>query len=564
MKAKKVLAFALLGIAIFTGTACAFQPEDALSSRHEDSVYTVLRLEDTTRLLKWIFSSENIRLYVPLIFGKKSIPQAMFASELASRLAELMPLRSMAVNVGITRKDLKAQLPFLQMAFTVSPAVSDIVAKIAEGSASASDIAEMLLGDKTASALAETMIKVERDKDNILRVNNDIFMSAKDNLVIVGSSLNEIRLALRALSEEDTRLLAKKTRRFTEKDFAFIHADYETAADLDDDGELDDLDARKYMDKPLEIEFAFNRLADRFIMSMGLNLSKALKKEYADVIIRQTETLAKTKGGNIDTAGIGGKTSPLAAMGGYLNFADLKDNEIWKPIVKSVLRNLRVRFGISEEEAEAVFTGKFSAAVNGTVTFEGFKIPALYTSFTGKEGAAEKVFGKLTKSPHFSKVQEGIYQLDTSISPISCLAQGRGETIGVDFAELASLSEKPELKPALTGLLERESISSMWIDFAGIQDWINNDENGVFSTLAPIAAIMGYGKYVKAVQDVMHSEFSLPSMSMWGDSPEIIHTEFAVKDIDAEKGLLATILKVYQEFQKADTPAPTESGDQTE
>ena len=564
MKAKKFLVLAVLCATVFTGTTYAFQPEDALSSRPDDSVYAVLRLEDATRLLKWIFSSDNIRLYVPLILGKGGIPQAMFASELARRLAEIMPLRSVAVNVGITRKGIKENTPFLQVAFTVSPVVSNIVAKIAEGTATASDIAEMLLGYKTASDFAETMIKVEADKNNILRINNNVFMTAKDNLVLVGSSMNEVRLSLRALEEEDTRLLAKTPRKFSEKDFALLHVDYDTAAELDDKGEIDDFDAKKYFAKPLEIEFAFNRLADRFTASTALNLTRALKKEYADKLIEQNETLRKVAGGNIDVSGIGGKTSPLAAIGSYINFAGMKDDEVLKPIARSILRNLRVRFGISEEEAEAIFTGTFSAVVNGTVTYEGFKIPALYTSFTGKEGAAAKVFGKFTKSQHFSKVQEGIYQLDTSISPIACLVQKRGETIGVDFAELASLSEKPEFKPAFTELLNREAISSMWIDFAGIQHWINSDDNGVFATLAPLAAIMGYGKYVKALQDILNSDFSVPSMSIRAENVEVIHTEFAVKDIDAEKGLIATILRIYQEFKVPAKPAPSESGDKAE
>ena len=299
-------------------------------------------------------------------------------------------------------------------------------------------------------------------------------------------------------------------------------------------------------------------------MSTALNLTRALKKEYADKIIEQRETLEAKVGGNIDISGIGGKSSPLVAIGSYIDFESLKASETMKPILNSVLRNLRVRFGISEKEAEALISGTFSAVVNGTVTFEGFKIPALYTALTGKKGAAEKVFAKLKKSPHFSKVQEGIYQLDTSISPIACLVQDRGETIGVDFAELASLSEKPEFKPAFAEVLNRKSISSTWIDFAGIQDWINSDENGVFAALTPFAAILGYGKYVKALQDVLNADVSIPSMSIWCEDVEVIHSEFAIKEIEAEKGLFATILRLYQEFQQTAKPAPTESGDKAE
>ena len=132
----------------------------------------------------------------------------------------------------------------------------------------------------------------------------------------------------------------------------------------------------------------------------------------------------------------------------------------------------------------------------------------------------------------------------------------------MDFAELASLSEKPELKPAFAELMKRDSVSSTWIDFAGIQSWINSDENGVFTTLTPLAAIMGYGKYVKALQDVLGADLSVPSMSIWAEDLEIIHTEFALKEIEAEKGLFATILRLYQEFNQPARPA--QSGDKPE
>lgn len=564
MKAKKFLAAAVLCSLLFAGTAFAFQPEDALSARPDDSLYAVFRLEDISRLLKWALSAEDIKLYAPLIFDKATLPQATFVLELASKLAEVIHMRSVALNVGITRNDIKDNAVFFQMAFTVAPEAGGLLAKIADGTATASDVAQMLAGDKTTAEFLEMMLEVETDKNNILKVNETFFMTAKDDLVLIGASLNDIRLSLRALAEEDTRFLAKTERRFSEKDFSLLHIDYATAADLDDEGEFDELDARKYFEKPFEVEYAYNRLPDKFTVSMAMNLTKALRKEYADQILKTAEAAPKVKGGNMDITGVGGKTSPLVAVGSHINFEAVKNDALLKPIARSILRNLRVRFGISEEEASDILNCSFSAMVNGTVTFEGFKIPALYMSFTGKEGAAAKVFDKITKSQHFSKVQEGIYQLDTSISPIACLVQNRGETIGVDFAELASFSEKPEFKPKFAELLERESISSIWIDFAGIQDWINSDDNGVFATLTPLAALMGYGKYVKALQDVLNAELSVPSMSIWAESVEVVHSEFEVKEIDAEKGLFATLLRIYQDFKQTAKPAPAESGDKKE
>lgn len=561
MKTKKLVAIAVLCAALFASTAYALQPEDALSTRPEDSIYFVLRLDDTTRLLKWICSPENIKLYFPLLLGESSIEQATFIAEFASKIAEVMPLRSLAVNVGMTRKDIEDNDPFIQAAFTVAPEAAPIVAKVADGTATASDIAKMLVGDETAAQLFESMLKIEPDKNNFLIVNNAVCMTAKDDVILVASSLKDIRLSLRALAEEDSRFLAKKQRRFNEKDFALFHVDYETLVELKGNTKSNDVDIRQFFAKPLEIEFAFNRQPNKFTMSTAMNLSTAFRKPYSDMIAQKLKSLKTAAGGNIDIASIGGKTSPLAAIGSTLDFTVLKEDSATKSYVKSLLRNLRVRFGISEEEAEALFNGQFSAVVNGNVTFEGFKIPALYMSFTGKEGAAAKVFDKIMKSQHFSKVQEGIYQLDTSISPIACLVHDRGETLGVYFAELASLSEKPEFTPTFAELMKHESVNTMWIDFAGIQEWINSDDNGVFATLAPLAAIMGYGKYLKALQDVLHSDLSVPSMAIWSENVEVVHTEFDVKDMDEEKGLLATLLRLYQEFNQEAKPAPTQSGD---
>ena len=546
VKVKFFAVLAILGLLVFSGAAYSAQTEDALSSRPDDAVYIVLRLEDTARFLQWLFSKDNLNLFMPLIMKGQSQADVMVIAETINAFVSVSPLRSAAVVVGVTRKDVKS--PFLQAAFKVSPELSDTVKKVADGTANASDIARLLIGDKMAAAFAETMIKVSADKGNILRVNNEVFMTARDDVVLVGASINDVRLALRALNEEDSRLFTKITRKFTDEDFALLHVDYETAADLDDKGEIDDLDARKYFAKPLNVEFAFKRFTDKFRISTNLNLREALAKKYADKLQKQAETWKAVKGGNIDLANVGGSASPIAAMGTYINFESIKDDELWKPAIKSLLRNMRVRFKVSEEETAALLTGPFSAVVNDTVTYEGFKIPALYVSQTGKKGAAAKVFERFTNSQHFAKVQEGVLQLDSSISPISCLAANKGEVLCVDFAELDSLAAKPELKPALSELLEHESIASMWFDFAGVQAWINDEENGVFATVAPFATFMGYGKYVQAARDILGAELSVPSVSIWGPEPETIYTEFALKDIDVNNGLFARIIKVYNDF----------------
>ncbi|MBR0034956.1 MAG: hypothetical protein IJP54_04715, partial [Synergistaceae bacterium] len=269
MKVKKLAVFLVLALVIFSGSAYAANPEDALTSRPEDSVYMVLKLHDTSSFLRWMFSKENVEIFAPLFMKGKSKLQILAASELMSALAAMNPIRSSAVVFGMTKNDTKQKNQFVQAALTFSPEVRTSVLRIEAGLADASDIAKLLIGDTAAAKFAETMIKLQKEKDNIFRVNNDIFMAAVKDTVLVGSSITEVRKALKSLNDKDTRLFTKKARKFTAEDFALMHVDYETITAINtDNGKLsDDLNAGKYFAKPLEGEIAFTRQPDKFLMS---------------------------------------------------------------------------------------------------------------------------------------------------------------------------------------------------------------------------------------------------------------------------------------------------------
>ena len=548
VKAKKLIAMAVLGLMVFTGVSYAAKPEDALSSRPDDSVYFVLRLGDTARFLQWLMSSEHIKLVMPLIIGSKESNEIMGTVEVLSAIIQHTPLKSAALVIGINKADVQVKAPFFQMAFDVDHTVSYVVRKVVEGVADAKDVAKLLLGDNSPlAAFAETMIKVERGEDKTLKINNTVFMKASDGLVIIGTSRNDITSALKALEDSTARLFGERVRRFTTDDFALVHVDYATAQALDTDNTAD-IDGAKYFDKPLEIEFAFRRFTDKFLMSAGLNLKNALKQRYADRVFGEKTNTAK--GGNINLKNAGGKKTPLAAFGSYFDPEKVLDKKEVKDQWDKAVRQVQKRFGITEDDIKGVFNGPFSVVVNDSVPFEGFKIPAVYISQTGAEGAAGQLYGKLTKSPHFTSVKNGILQLDSSISPISCLVAEDGDTLAVDFAELSSLSETPELNPALASLMEQDATTALWVNFAGIQAWLLDDTNGVFQTITPLATFMGYSKYVKALRDVLSAEFSVPSVSFWAESQEVYNAEFAIAEIDPENGLLARLIKVYMELNK--------------
>ena len=564
MKFRKILCLAVISVIISASVASALSigdlipeklrqvtqetsalPENSLITRSEDSVYGVLRLDDTGNFLRWLLSEDNINLFMPMILKSKDSSDIIGVLEFIRAFADKTPLKSVAIIIGAYNPDTKKP-PFFQAAFTADSSVSSSVKRIADGNAEDSDFAKIILGsDNPITAIAQTMIKAEKLNGNIYRVDNELFIKAEGDTVLVCMSEEELKASVNALKDSQAGLFGHVKRKFTDRDFAYIHADYKTLDALDDEDSLKDADkVAEYFDKPLNIEMGFTSRPDKFTLSVTLNLIEALKKEYS---AKANKDIAPVKGSNMVLAGT---KSPLAAMSGYLRLSAMKDTKEGVDIWKEIVRQLRVRFGISEDDFASFFTGAFSLTVNDTVTYEGMKIPALYISQTGSKGAAGKIFSLLTKSPHFKKAQEGILQLDPSISPVSCLVQNKGETLGINFAELSSLSGKPELKPALQELMNASGIAAFWIDFAAIRDWLTDDENGVFAMVLPMAKLFGYSEIAEAVMDVLKAEFSVPSFSFRAEDAETFRFEFANVRIDPKNGLFAKLVNIYQKFSR--------------
>jgi len=457
------------------------------------------------------------------------------------------PLKSAAIIFGMNDPDTNKP-PFFQMAFTVDASMAGIVKKVSDGTAEDSDFAKLILGnDNPITAIAQTMIKAEKLKDGGYRLDNELFVKAEGETLILATTLDELAESLSAFNGGEARLFSSVKRKFTEKDFAFVHVDYKTLDKMDTDNSLGD-NADKLVtelfDKPLNFEMAFESLPEKFIFSLAVNLIEAVNKKYAAKMEAPTTPV---KGSYLKLAGT---KSPLVAFGGVMNLSALKDSKETKKSWDEMIRQLRVRFGITEEEATSFFNGPLSLTVNDSVTFEGMKIPAVYISQTGlTKGSAAKIFAKFTKSPHFQKVQEGILQLDTSISPVSCLIQDKGETLGINFAELSNLSGKAAVKPALQ-TIDVDGIAAMWFDFDEIRSWIMDDENGVMATALPMAKMFGYGEIAEAVNDILTAEFSVPSCSFRAETLDKFRFEFANVKINAENGIIARAIKVYQKFSK--------------
>mgnify|MGYP006873195532 CR=1 FL=1 len=85
-------------------------------------------------------------------------------------------------------------------------------------------------------------------RNNILQIDNELFVKAQDGMIIAGLSRDDVKTSLKALEDEASRLFSKKTRRFAPKDFAWIHADPKVLGSLDDGDELDLDEVKKMLD----------------------------------------------------------------------------------------------------------------------------------------------------------------------------------------------------------------------------------------------------------------------------------------------------------------------------
>lgn len=546
MKAKRFIALAVTAVMLLTGSAYSAQPEDALTVRPNESVYGVLKLSDTSGFLKWLFSEENIDIFMPLVIASENSNDIMGGIEMIRSVAQNTPLKSAVVIAGVTSEDIKKQEPFFQAAFTVSSEHNSIVRNLSEGRANAKDIAKLLLGkDSPLIPFAETMIKVERGNDNILRIDNAVFVKAVEDVILVGLSEEDVKLSVKALEDEKARLHAILSRAFKTQDFALIHVDPKTAEAFDANDELKDGDISGYCDKPVTVELGFEKLADKFTLSLHGNYLEAMSDKYR----KKLKPVKAVKGGYIDLKNSGGASEPMLAMGGLFNLAGADELKESKEFLDEMFGQLKKRFGIEKKDVYALFNGPFSIIVNGSVMFESFKIPALYMSQTGEKGAASRVYSELTKSKYFHKVHDGILQVDSSLSPVSCIIGNAGDTLGVAFAELASFSDRPKTEGAFGSLMSQESIASLWLDFAGIQSWLNDDSNGVFAALTPIASIFGYGGLLELVRDILNADLSVRSMSFRAENHETFHFEFALKDVRPEDGFMSKMVKLYRELQ---------------
>lgn len=557
----KILGGLVLLAVFFTSAAWGATPDKALSSKPANSIYAVLNVDDLGGLARTILSDKNIELFAPLMDE-----DTLNGFRMAAAIVGKMPVKTTALVTGMDEN----LVPFLQIAMALPAELQPKLKLVEEGKAKPEDITSLILGDG-ALALGPLLNAVPQKgtKGSYFLINGQAAVTAKDGLLLIGLSAQNLEASLKALEGTGDPLSVKP--RHEGKDFARLHIDFSTlvkiameqkAREGAKDKKLDDLDPdvlKKYFKAPLEIEYNFDKKPDRFLVSFWANVEEALSDAYVDRLRR----LAPVPGGDVFLTGAG---RPLFALSSKLSIKG-SDFEIYPEIAEVWKKGMKklAGYGITEAEIENLLSGSISLVCGGTSSFAGAKTPGLYLAVTGQKGAALSIFEKVTQHEDFSmmvptapvEVAEWhkMLQVDPQMLPAPVLLGIKGETFFLGTQDPKSLSEAPELSERLKALLEKTSMGTSFIDFESIQAFLNGAVNDQGSPLYSLLASMPPAM-LDLVKDVLGAELSIPFIGVWTPQFDTAFAEHELVDVPADKGLMARIVKAASQFKSASEPSP--------
>jgi hypothetical protein len=527
----------------FASAASAFQPQDALSARPAESIYTVLRLDDINGLLQYVFSQANVEMAASLLK-----PEQAKILNFVAALASQIPVNSAVVAGGIADME-----PFVQFAASMPDSVRSQLDKVADGSATEVDILTLFLGE--AGEMFAGILDMELQdgaKGPYYSLMGQAALAARDDLLLIAFPPTALDASIDALENQENRMSPK--RRFDSPDYWQMHIDISTYAALAEAlGDEDILRASDAMTEvfkaPVEIETAFEPKPGSFLMSVALNIMESVKDaeryEYAKPAV----------GGNLFLAG-GGRlllafSSPLA-----LSAADFKVQpkvaEAWDKIISAL-----ASMDISEGDVEDMLNGYFSAVFGSEAAVMGKDVPGGYIALTGREGTASKILGKLMNNEEFTQSAslipleaagwESAFAVDPAVLPAPLVFGVMGDTLFAGVLNAGDLTKKPEIPAEVAKMLDEPLMGVGVIDTAAIWSRIGAEVADPNSLLSLVM-----GDAVQAFQGVMEyilgADLSVPLVKMWSSELETGFIEFSVADVPQDKRLLPRLVTLWQMF----------------
>ena len=536
---KRLLALCAVICLSVSSLAFAYQPEEALIPRPEKSVYSVLRLDNLGNFLRYLGSEKNVKLFAPLA-GMGEDEAAIITMSLAA-----VPAESTALVFGVDEHE----APFVQLVVKMPESLQGKLDLVAKGEAKAEDVAALLLGEQSPVApMGAVVLEVKKTDDGLLNISDALNVSAKGDLLIAALSAEDVKAALKALDDEDARL--KIERMFSAKDFMLTHVDADvlekiTPAEEAGVSKEELAEAKKVLDGPFKTETAFESLADRFRISFGADMT-ALNDKFENPKAKAVE------GGYINLMG---DRAPLLALGSVLYGESIKNYPGFKDIWAQAVDTLK-NFNISEESFINFLTGPVALTIgNSLVSLEGMKVPAVFITKEGQNGAAKEFAAAIAKQsdklliPVEAAGWDSLTQLDSNTSPVSALLGVKGDMLYAGIADKDSLSEKPKLSGQLAEIMAKDSLGSFFMDFKGLQDYLkDNNANAMamIETFAPMVLNDKGEAVMAAVMDVLNAKLSVPSVGLYAPSYGTCIMDFMTEEVEnVEDTLSAKLIKLY-------------------
>ena len=527
-------AFVVLLVLAFSSAALALQPQDALSARPAESVYTVMCVNDFNGLLQYIFSQNNINMVTSLL----KPDEAQIVNLIAS-FASQIPAKSVLIALGLADMG-----PFVQAVVSMPDSARSKLDKVANGSANGIEIVTLLLGDAGMMFAGGFEPEVRKgEKISYYSLDDQLVFTAKDDLLLISSSLADLEASIGAIENKENRLSLK--RRFDSPNYWLLHMDVPMAAmfaaafgqDVSEIG-----DPAKFFKAPLECEIGFTLNPGSFLMSSAVNILES----FADTSSFKNKKPAK--GANMFLAG-GGKLLFALSAPLCIEAADMKAYPELAAVWNEFIEGLG-SLGIPEQDIVNILNGSVSIAFGSDATIMGASMPGGYIALTGQNGAAANILGKLMDSPGspFAPLKadgwDSLNMVDPAALPIPLLLGVKKETLFVGVVNTNALDKTPELPADLAKLLDNPLFGIGLVDMAGIWNWLRQEVANPSSLLS-----MTTPDEVKGIlSHILEADLSVPVVKLWSSELETAFMEFTIVDVPEEKRLMPRLFSLGQMF----------------
>jgi hypothetical protein len=534
--------FAVLFIFVFSSAALALSPHDAISKRSANDMYAVLSMNNVNGLLQEIFSPANIAMFTPLLE-----PDQVQGVNIAAGFASQIPANTLVIAAGMTNE----MMPFVQVAASMPASVRSKLDRIADGTATGPDIVTLLLGDAALIFAAAFTPEVQKgDMGPYYSIENQVVFTAKDDLLLIATSLAYLEASIGALEKKENRLAFK--RRFDSPNYLLMHVDFLSYAQLFKalgDEVYSKLEgATKKIKAPIEFEYALTIKPGSYLLSCAINFFEAF------VDAENFKDIKPVKGGGLFLAG-GGRllfafSSPLVIKGDDFK-AYPESAKVWEQFI-GVLEPL----GISESDIESILDGYLSLAFGSEATVMGKKVPGGYITLTGREGAASKIFEKLMSNPMVAasipltqlkvKGWDTLYTVNQEVVPIPVLFGVMKDTLFLGLVDSSALDKKPETSSEVSKMLGNPLIGAGVIDTEEIWNLLRKEVSDPESLLSMVPGI----EDAKGVlEELLKADLSIPLIKIWNSALDHGFVEISIANVSDEKRLLPILAKIGQMFK---------------